>query len=98
MKKKILAIALCLATVSGAAALTSCTANTGNTANDGTGTTAATTATTTEKATEKETETRIGIVGEAETLVDDITNGMRNRMGDPNFADHPHRGMTPYGK
>ena len=91
MKKKIIAIALCLVTCIGAASLASCTAGTNGGAKE-------TTATTTEKATEATTEKQTNAIEGAESIVGDITGGMRNRMGDPNFSDFPHRGVTPSGK
>lgn len=91
MKKNIIAIALCLVMCVGSLTLASCTANT---AGNGGGT--GSTATTETKAETKETES--SIVDGAESVVDGITDGMRNRMGDPHFSEFPHRGVTPNGK
>ena len=94
MKKNIIAIALCLIMCFGSAALASCTANTAGNGNNGTGT--GSTATTETKAETKETES--SVKDGAESAVDSITDGMRNRMGDPHFSEYPHRGTTPSGK
>lgn len=77
----------------GSASLASCTANT---AGDGNGTGTGSTATTETKAETKETES--SIMDGAESAIDGITDGMRNRMGDPHFSEFPHRGATPSGK
>ena len=95
MKKKIIAIALCLMLCVSAASLASCTASTNGGA---TGTTATTTEKTTEKNTEKATEKQTNAIEGAESMIGDVTDGMRGRMGDPNFSDFPHRGVTPSGK
>jgi hypothetical protein len=95
MKKKILAIALCLVLCVSAVSLASCTAGTNGGATDATTTT---TEKTTEKHTEKATEKQTNAIEGAESIVGDITDGVRDRMGDPRFFDHPHRGITPSGK
>ena len=93
MKKNIIAIALCLVMCVGSLTLASCTANT---AGNGGGTGTGSTATTETKVETKETES--SVVDGAESVVDGITDGMRNRMGDPHFSEFPHRGVTPNGK
>ena len=95
MKNKIIAIALCLVICIGALSLASCTAGTNGGAND---TTATSTEKNTEKATEKPTETQTNAIEGAESIVGDVTDGMRGHMGDPRFSDFPHRGVTPRGK
>ena len=95
MKKKIIAIAMSLVTCIGAASLASCTAGT----NGGAGETVATTTEkATEKVTEATTEKQTNAIEGAESIVGDITDGVRDRMGDPRFSDYPHRGVTPSGK
>ncbi len=111
MKKKIIAIALCLTVCIGAMTLVSCTANTsGTTGGTGTGsgnsgttnsestTTATQNKETTTEAMPGNSETESSLIGDAKSIVDDVTNGITNGMGDPRFSDHPHRGMTPSGK
>ena len=91
MKKKIIAVILCLVMSVTALSLVSCTSNmAGNTETDTNGKT--TTAET------QKTETESSVIGEAESIIGHAARGMRNKMGDPHFSDFPHRGMTPDGK
>ena len=82
-----------------AASLASCTAGTNGGANDTTATaTEKNTEKATEKVTEKVTEKETNVIEGAESIVGDITDGVRDRMVDPRFSDFPHRGVTPGGK
>ncbi|MBE6583770.1 MAG: hypothetical protein E7649_02130 [Ruminococcaceae bacterium] len=106
MKNKIIAIALCLAMCIGALTLVSCTANTaGNTDESANGKETTTTeaatnnteaATNNTEAETRNADSRSSVIDRAESMIDDMTDGMG--MGDPQFSNRPHRGMTPYGK
>jgi len=99
MKNKIIAIALCLAMCIGALTLVSCTANTaGNTDESANGkeTTTTEAATNNTEAETRNADSRSSVIDRAESMIDDMTDGMG--MGDPQFSNRPHRGMTPYGK